>query len=438
MAVKKEKMKHSLIWFTNNLRVEDNKVLQEASLKSDKLLGIYCFDPRQFETTAFGFKKTGAFRAQFLVETVKNLSENLKALHIPLFIFFDTPENQIPSLCEQYNITDLYFQNNWTHEEALVIGKVERAIENSVKIHKVYDQFLFHPGDIPYKDFKSIPDVFTVFRIKCEKYGTVQSPLPKQDKAPKENWIDHDTVFPTIAQLGLQAKEVDDRTAFPFSGGETQAWQRLQNYFWESKNLSNYKQTRNGLIGENYSSKLSAWLANGSISPRSIYSEIKKYEEKIEKNEDTYWLFFELIWRDYFKYVSLKYGDKIFKLGGILNKEYNWKHDEKVITDWIEGKTKYDFVNANMKEIAATGFMSNRGRQNVASYFAKEMQQDWRIGASYFESMLIDYDVHSNWGNWMYNSGVGNDPRDRKFNIESQSKRYDPDNTYRQLWLQKK
>jgi len=59
MAVKKEKMKHSLIWFTNNLRVEDNKVLQEASLKSDKLLGIYCFDPRQFETTAFGFKKLG-------------------------------------------------------------------------------------------------------------------------------------------------------------------------------------------------------------------------------------------------------------------------------------------------------------------------------------------------------------------------------------------
>ena len=91
-----------------------------------------------------------------------------------------------------------------------------------------------------------------------------------------------------------------------------------------------------------------------------------------------------------------------------------------------------------MKEIAATGFMSNRGRQNVASYFAKEMQQDWRIGASYFESMLIDYDVHSNWGNWMYNSGVGNDPRDRKFNIESQSNRYDPDNKYIQLWLQNK
>ena len=91
-----------------------------------------------------------------------------------------------------------------------------------------------------------------------------------------------------------------------------------------------------------------------------------------------------------------------------------------------------------MKEIAATGFMSNRGRQNVASYFAKEMKQDWRVGASYFESMLIDYDVHSNWGNWMYNSGVGNDPRDRKFNIESQAERYDRDKKYRDLWLKKR
>ena len=80
--------------------------------------------------------------------------------------------------------------------------------------------------------------------------------------------------------------------------------------------------------------------------------------------------------------------------------------------------------------------MSNRGRQNVASFFAKEWNLDWRIGASYFESMLIDYDVHSNYGNWMYNSGVGNDPRDRKFNIKFQSERYDPLKKYEKLWTQ--
>jgi len=89
-----------------------------------------------------------------------------------------------------------------------------------------------------------------------------------------------------------------------------------------------------------------------------------------------------------------------------------------------------------MIEIKKTGWMSNRGRQNVASFFAKELMLDWRIGAAYFESMLIDYDVHSNYGNWMYVAGVGNDPRDRTFNVDLQAKRYDPQNKYQCLWLQ--
>lgn len=189
------------------------------------------------------------------------------------------------------------------------------------------------------------------------------------------------------------------------------------------------------MLGANYSSKLSAWLANGSVSARKIYWEVKQFEKEIITNESTYWLIFELIWRDYFKYTSLKHGNKIFRLSGILNKELDWGNDDQLLQKWITGETSQSFVNANMKEIAATGFMSNRGRQNVASFWSKEIKQDWRIGAAYFESMLIDYDVHSNWGNWMYNSGVGNDPRDRKFNIKSQAERYDPDQKYQQMWI---
>ncbi|WP_273567781.1 FAD-binding domain-containing protein [Maribacter halichondriae] len=111
----------------------------------------------------------------------------------------------------------------------------------------------------------------------------------------------------------------------------------------------------------------------------------------------------------------------------------NFRGGEK---KWIEGTTKEPFVNANMKEIAKTGWMSNRGRQNVASFWAKELEQDWRIGAAYFESLLIDYDVHSNWGNWMYQSGVGNDPRDRNFNIKRQAEMYDANGKFQNLWLQ--
>jgi deoxyribodipyrimidine photo-lyase len=123
-------------------------------------------------------------------------------------------------------------------------------------------------------------------------------------------------------------------------------------------------------------------------------------------------------------------------LEGIRGEKYAWEHSKEALQSWIRGETDNDFVNANMRELLHTGWMSNRGRQNVASYWAKTLGQDWRAGAAWFESMLLDYDVHSNWGNWMYNSGVGNDPRDRKFNPSLQAERYDPKGTYRRLWLQ--
>ncbi len=115
-----------------------------------------------------------------------------------------------------------------------------------------------------------------------------------------------------------------------------------------------------------------------------------------------------------------------------------WSTNQKFVQQWVNGETADDFVNANMIELKKTGWMSNRGRQNVASFFAKSQKLDWRIGAAYFESMLIDYDVHSNYGNWMYVSGVGNDPRDRVFNVDLQAKRYDANKKFRNQWLQTK
>ena len=89
-----------------------------------------------------------------------------------------------------------------------------------------------------------------------------------------------------------------------------------------------------------------------------------------------------------------------------------------------------------MRELQLTGFMSNRSRQNVASHFVHELGMDWRIGAQYFEALLVDYDVYSNWGNWAYVAGVGNDPREnRRFNIAHQAQTYDPEGAYQKLWL---
>jgi len=430
---KKQKKTYSIVWFTNNLRTQDNAVLNEAVKSQNKLIAVYYFDPRHYAFNKYGFKKTEKFRAKFTIQSITDLKANLQKLNIPLLTYQNRAENILPILVEQFQVQSIYAQKEWTQEELDDHKAVKNVLPDSVSLKTVYDQFLFHPEDVPI-EIENIPKVFTNFRKIVEKKSFVRPIVELREV--HQNEIYNPTKIPTLQDLGFEDFQPHTNSAFPFSGGETQASKRLQDYFFNTKKLGFYKKTRNGLVGIDYSSKFSPWLANGCISARTIYWAVKEFEKIHFKNQSTYWLIFELIWRDYFKYVSLKHGNAIFKLNGIFNKDCDWKADENEINKWIQGETNETFVNANMIELNNTGWMSNRGRQNVASYLAKELHLDWRIGAAYFESLLLDYDVHSNYGNWMYAAGVGNDPRDRKFNVQRQAVMYDPNHKFRNIWLQ--
>ncbi len=424
-----------LVWFRNNLRVHDNQSLSKATENHEKVIAVYFFNPKDFTKDRFGFKKTEKYRAAFLIETIKSLQLNLEKINTTLLVYFESPEKKISELCKEYSIGSIYTQKEWTKEEVDLNNLIKKSLAEDVKFIEDYDQFLYHPDSVT-KDFSKIPSVFSVFRKTLEK--TVKIDNEKTFlQLPLTNRIDNVTQIPSIEDLGFEDFIVSTKTAFPFHGGENEALKRIDEYFFKTKKVAVYKKTRNGLIGKDYSTKFSPWLANGSLSAKTIYWKIKDFEDEFGANQSTYWVIFELVWRDYFKYISLKHGSKIFKIGGILEKNYTWNADQSIIEKWKNGNTKDNFVNANMIELKETGWMSNRGRQNVASYFAKELQLDWRIGAAYFESMLLDYDVHSNYGNWMYVAGVGNDPRDRKFNTKLQADRYDANHKFRKLWLEK-
>ena len=430
-----QKKQINIVWFRNDLRIDDNPALQESLKSGLPTIGLYCFEPRLYEDYFYDLKKTESFRAQFIIESIEDLIAQLQTINVGLKVSTQAPTDAIKDLSEAYSIHSIFYQKEWTSEEIEVENKLKDT-HSAIHFKSYYGQFLYHPEDSPFDKFEDIPQVFTHFRKKCQKQSEVRSVLNKPDPQSDEDFIEFQDNVPSLQDLELKSFDKDSRSAFPFKGGETSGLERMNYYFWETEKLKYYKKTRNGLLGKDYSSKFSAWLAHGCISPRRIFTEVKTFEKEVKKNQDTYWLIFELIWRDYFKYVSLKHGNVIFKIGGILQKDYDWHRNKAAFRDWSEGKTKDDFVNANMIELKLTGFMSNRGRQNVASYWAKTMKQDWRIGAAYFEAMLVDYDVHSNWGNWMYNSGVGNDPRDRKFNTQLQAKRYDSNRKYRRTWLQ--
>lgn len=424
----------NLIWFTTNLRTTDNQTLLEAAKHASALIAVYVMDEMELQPTQWGFKKMERFRARFLLDSLHDLQLQLKALNIPLLVVKGNVVNEIQKIVIHHSIESIYHQKEFTYQENKTIYQLKNVLPQ-VSFVDFYDQFLWHPEDVGYKDWKEIPEVFTVFRKKGEAKVLVRKCLPSPNAFPENNYFQTEPI-PSLEDLGYLSLEIPSHTAFPFKGGTKAAHKRIQHYFWETKKLSTYKLTRNGLVGTDYSSKLSAWLALGCISAKEIYWEIKAYEKKIGSNESTYWLFFELIWRDYFKYIALKHGNRIFYLSGILNKHYTWKSSKKALELWTQGKTNEAFVNANMIELQQTGWMSNRGRQNVASFWAKEWEQDWRVGAAYFESYLIDYDVHSNYGNWIYQSGVGNDPRDRKFNIKKQAEQYDPQQEFVKLWTE--
>jgi deoxyribodipyrimidine photo-lyase len=428
-------MKRSIVWFKTDLRLHDNETLIHAIEQSDEIIPVYCFDESHFQKTEFGFLKTGNFRAQFLLESILNLDSNLRQLGSGLMVLKGKPEEEIYKIAKEYKVDKIFAKREVSYEEK----RTEQLVEKEVwKLHCTFETFsistLYHALDLPFS-IKDIPDVFTNFKRKVEHESSIRPLFQKPLKINSP--VIPSIQLPELKEFNLEFPESDGRAVMPFKGGETEAYKRLNTYFFETQLVSNYKNTRNGMIGSEYSSKFSPWLALGCLSPREIYHELKKYETRFSANDSTYWLVYELLWRDYFRFMMKKYRSKYFLQSGIKTAESKvLELDKKKLQKWINGKTDSSFINANMLELKLTGFMSNRGRQNVASYLCNDLKVDWRYGAAYFEQQLIDYDVCSNWGNWAYLAGVGNDPRGKRyFDIDKQAKEYDPKGTYQNLWL---
>ena len=427
--------KRILIWYRNDLRIHDLLALDEAVAQGAEIIPVYCFDDRHFGETSFGFDKTGSYRAQFLIESVTDLRASLQKLGSNLVVRRGLPEEEILAIAEQMQVDSVSYSQEVTSEEKRVEKKLRQALAaKNIKVNTYWEATLYLPEDLPFS-IQQTPELYTNFRKQVEKKSEINESIPAPKKLPTLPKIDLGEI-PTLAQLGLSQPEPDERGVLNFKGGETKAIARLQDYFWQSDCLRQYKETRNGMLGANYSSKFSAWLAMGCISPHYINDAVIKYEAERVKNNSTYWLVFELIWRDFFRFIVAKHGSQVFKLSGMQGVEIPWQEDWQRFDLWRAGKTGYPLVDANMKEIAATGFMSNRGRQNVASFLTKNLGINWQMGAEWFESLLVDYDVCSNWGNWNYTAGVGNDARGfRYFNIPKQTKDYDPQGEYIKHWL---
>jgi deoxyribodipyrimidine photo-lyase len=430
--------KIALVWLKTNLRLRDNECLVTAIAENDEVIPCYCLNDQHFQTTLFGFKKTGAFRLAFLKESLLQLDEDLREAGSGLWLLKGLPETEIPHLAKAYGVQSLYAEKEVAPEEVVTVKKVKHELlKLGCSFFEMECRNLLHSADLPFT-ITQLPEIFTIFRKAIENTVPIRSVFPKpativSPPVPELN-------FSLFNDLIPENKKADPRAAIQFRGGAEAAHQRLRYYFYETRAIASYKETRNGMIGESYSTKFSAWLSLGCISAKEIYEAVKIYESLHGANESTYWLIFELLWRDYFCFCMEKQGTRYFlRSANQLPKASDPDRFNTALNKWINGQTGEPFIDANMIELKLTGFMSNRGRQNVASYLCNDLKLDWRYGAAYFEQQLVDYDVCNNWGNWAYLAGVGNDPRsNRYFNTGKQAAVYDADGNFQRLWLDKR
>jgi deoxyribodipyrimidine photo-lyase len=433
-----------LFWFRRDLRLHDQPALQ-AALHSGAthLLPVVCQPPVD-EFTPWGFARVGSHRQAFVAAALRDLHARMAALGNPLHVCSAAPATALPLLARAVGATTVVCEDIAAPYEQTEVAALRAA---GLQVHTVWQSSLLQPADMPWP-VDDLPAVFTPFRQAVER-AHIKPPAPllapasllPPPRVPSDVWqavgAELAGARPGVPAPGKPGGH-DPRSSFPygtpaFDGGETAALAHLAQYL-ARKLPHTYKATRNGLAGLDYSSKFSPWLATGALSPRQVYAELKIFECDHGASDGSYWLWFELLWRDYFRLLHLQYGEELYRARGLSALPLA-RHNVQGFERWCQGRTGEPLVDAAMRELATTGYLGNRLRQVVASFLIYDLHGDWRAGAAWFESQLVDYDVYSNQGNWLYIAGRGTDPRGgRRFNPAKQAQDHDADGSYRRMW----
>lgn len=431
-----------VFWFRQDLRLHDHPALQVALDICAKhkrwLLPVFIHDTSLHDQTRWGCARVGPHRLAWQAMALQTLDERLRSMGSRLLEFSGQPVQVLTQLSHALGHAMVVCEDIAAPEEQAVVRSLQAS---GMDVRTVWQSTLMAPEQLPFAP-EQVPDQFTAFRQALERACTPPAPpLPAPAALP--------ALPPAEVQEALLAAlpgpppapaltESDQRSSFPFwqpefHGGEAAALAHVARYC--ARGLPHtYKQTRNATHGTDFSTKWSAWLASGALSARQAWAEVAAFEAQHGESESSYWIRFELLWRDHFRWLHRKHGVRLYGAEG-LSSLGTPAHDPAAFERWCRGQTGHPFIDAGMRELACTGFLSNRLRQNVASYLIHDLHCDWRAGAAWFESRLIDYDVYSNQGNWLYLSGRGTDPRgSRRFNPDKQARDYDPHGVYQQLW----
>lgn len=425
-----------IYWFRCDRRLADNTALTHAidlARQTGNSLLPVTIRPHNAQT-AWGFARLGPHRLAFEAQALDGLKQGLRSLGSNLFMPAGIGVPGLIELAKHVQASCVVCEQIYAPEET---DEVAMLKQSGLAVIEIEQSAMLASACLPFEP-SNTPIVFSDFRRQLEKNKCLpNAPLPTPTHLPA---LPKAVGSAMPYSTNLNVPPLDKRSAFPYQSTRWQADEasgqsHLARYF-DSQQPRRYKETRNGLVGTDYSTKFSPWLAVGALSARQIWQALQWHEAKHGSNDSTYWIWFELLWRDHFRLMMQRFGRKLFTRSGLAKHPVPSRpYNTQGFARWRTGNTGNEFIDAALRELVATGYLSNRMRQNVASYLIHDLNGDWLAGAAWFEHCLIDFDVHSNQGNWAYIAGVGTDPRGgRRFNPDKQANDYDRDAGYRKLW----
>lgn len=390
--------KKVIYWFKRDLRIDDNKAFYIACENSKEIIPIFIFVPSLLEKFRAYDNRLG-----FIIECLKNLSDEIKILGGKLFCYYDEPDIVFDYLIEKYKPEAIYTNKAFSYLGEEIESKVIKLSDKKrVFFHSIVDNFLSNTTKIPYRK------VFSAFYKKWKENLNLDTvSKPKKINTPKINERSLNDILNIL-------KFEENKYWKP-----TSAYERIKDFDFKA-----YEYSRNRLDMDG-TSKLSPYIRFGVISLRKLYMRV------LNSVGDDCQYIKELAWREFWYNIKVNFSD--FRDLEFQEKRRNikWQNNDELIKAFMDAKTGYPIIDASLRQLKTEGWMHNRARMIVASFLTKDLLIDWRIGERFFMEHLIDYDEIVNIGNWQWNASVGPDPKPfRIFNPIVQAKKFDPEGVF--------
>ncbi|NBQ55192.1 MAG: deoxyribodipyrimidine photo-lyase [Verrucomicrobia bacterium] len=407
-----------IVWFRRDLRISDNTALHRAASEGAPVVPVFIFDPAILSAPDVGVR-----RPAYLHACLESLSANLQSIGNHLIVRKGKPEVELLALAKEVGAKKIFYNKDVEPYSRKRDEKVDRvAREHGIETVSCDDLLIHPPGKVqraaggPYTVFTPFSRAWLLFPPRDPL------PRPKQLTSAKAGKTG---AIPPPDRFGLAACDIPLPPA-----GEKAALDALR--LFAAKNLRHYAEKRNYPLADS-TSRLSAHLRFGTISPRTVLAEARRVRAEDPKRRQEVDVFIgELIWRDFYKQILWEFPHVA---NGSFRPEYDrveWENDREKFALWCEGRTGFPIVDAAMRQLNQTGWMHNRLRMIVASFLTKDLLISWQWGERYFMEKLFDGDMAANNGGWQWAAGTGTDaqPYFRIFNPSSQAEKFDPEGKF--------